>query len=239
MGDSKEKYLTEENLDAGIQDILKVVRASGGRDRDFQIQGNPALLVTDMQEYFLSPASHAFIPSANAILPNILRLIGHFTEKNHPILFTQHSNDETTAGNMKTWWRDMITPSSPLFSLSPLLPIAQSINRPIAQSSLPPFHLSASPLILNKTQYDAFHQTGLENILRQNDIQTLIICGVMTNLCCETTLRAAFVKGFNAMMPVDATATYKKEFHTSTFINLSFGFCPVKTTSEILELLQR
>jgi isochorismate hydrolase len=217
----KEKYLTTENLESEVGQIIADIPGSGGKERGFTIQGNPALLVADMQQYFLSPESHAFIPSAEAIIPNILKMIDHFNEDQYPVIYTQHFNDEDNAGNMKTWWRDLISIDSPLSSLSPLLPY-------------PP-----ASFLLKKTQYDAFHQTELENILQKNDIRTLIICGVMTNLCCETTLRSAFVRGFNAIMPVDATAAYKKEYHISTFVNLSFGFCPVKTTSEIIDLLNK
>jgi nicotinamidase-related amidase len=210
----KEKYFTTENLDDEVKGILDEIRISGGRERGFQISGNPALIVTDMQEYFLSPDSHAFIPSAEAIIPNIRLLINHFQEKDHPIIFTQHNNTKEDAGNMKTWWRDLI-------SSSPLLPFS-----------------SSNKTILQKSQYDAFFNTNLEDILVKKNIGTLIICGVMTNLCCETTLRSAFVRGYNAILPLDATATYKRIYHTSTFVNLSFGFCPVMTTGEILSTLK-
>jgi nicotinamidase-related amidase len=212
----REKYFTEENFREEVSAILDDIRKSGGRHRPVDLSGAyPALLVTDMQQYFLSPESHAFIPSAETIIPNINRLISHFLIKNYPVIFTKHINDEENAGNMKTWWQDMITPNSPSSSLSPLL-------------------LLSSSLILKKPQYDAFYQTNLEQLLKDAGIDTLIICGVMTNLCCETTLRSAFMRGFNAIMPVDTTAAYRREYHISTFINLSFGFCPLFTTDDII-----
>jgi len=237
----KEQYLAKETLEDDIRGILQRIKEAGTRDRGFGIKGKPALLVTDMQEYFLSPGSHAFIPSAEAIIPNILKLIEYFEEHHYLILYTQHLNNEDDAGNMKTWWNDIISENSEFSSLSP---VVQSFNRSIVQSinrsidhSFNPLPLSPSPLLLLKPQYDAFHHTDLEDILKKNGIETLIICGVMTNLCCETSLRSAFVRGFNAILPVDATATYKRDFHVSTFVNLSFGFCPVKDTAEILNTL--
>ena len=54
----------------------------------------------------------------------------------------------------------------------------------------------------------------------------------MTNLCCETTARSAFIRGFDVIMPVDATAAYNYEFHLATFLNLAYMFTrPVKTES--------
>jgi len=227
----KEKYFSTENLDDEVKGILDKIRISGGRERGFEISGNPALLVTDMQEYFLSPDSHAFIPSAEAIIPNIILLINHFLGKDQPIIFTQHINTNENAGNMKTWWRELIL-SSPLLPL-PDRSFAQSLNR----SPLLPFP-SSDKIVLQKTQYDAFFNTDLEKILKNHDIQTLVICGVMANLCCETTLRSAFVRGYKAILPLDATAAYKKEYHIATFVNLSFGFCPVMCTEEILNTLK-
>jgi isochorismate hydrolase len=218
----KEKYFTRENLAQEVLDIQEDIRKTGYRERECYLNGKPALLVTDMQEYFLSPDSHAFIPSAGAIIPNITHLINVFQQKQYPVIFTQHYNNEGDAGMMKTWWNDLINVESPFFSLSPLLPYSPSEN-----------------ILLKKTQYDAFHDTNLEKILKDNSIITLIICGVMANLCCESTLRAAFLRNYLAIIPVDATATYNRHFHISTFVNLSFGFCPVKTTSEILEVINK
>jgi nicotinamidase-related amidase len=60
----------------------------------------------------------------------------------------------------------------------------------------------------------------------------------MTNLCCETTVRSAFVKGFRPVLPIDATAAYNRQFHLATFKNLSFGFTPLMTTIEVIERLR-
>lgn len=48
--------------------------------------------------------------------------------------------------------------------------------------------------------------------------------GVMTNLCCETTAREAFVKGFRVFFSTDATATLDLELHEATLKNLAYGF---------------
>jgi isochorismate hydrolase len=232
---NKEKYFSKENLPEEVDNLIDEIRNTGVRDRKPDLSGSrPALLVTDMQEYFLNPASHAFIPSAEAIIPNINRLINHFQKNNFPVILTKHTNTEESAGKMKSWWHDLIKRDSPLFSLSPLLQIPQSSNPPIPQSSGPQVPLSPGPLVLEKSQYDAFYQTKLEQLIKDAGIDTLVICGVMTNLCCETTLRSAFVRGFNAIMPIDATASYRRDYHLSTFINLSFGFCPLVTTEDII-----
>jgi isochorismate hydrolase len=84
-----------------------------------------------------------------------------------------------------------------------------------------------------KNQYDAFYNTDLEEYLRSKSVEQVIICGLLANLCCETTARSAFVRGFEVFFPVDATAAYNRDFHISTFRNLGFGFCPIIKTSEL------
>jgi len=59
----------------------------------------------------------------------------------------------------------------------------------------------------------------------------------MAHLCCETTARSAFVKGFEVVFVIDGTATYNKDFYISTLLNLSHGFAIPVLTEEILNLL--
>lgn len=55
-------------------------------------------------------------------------------------------------------------------------------------------------------------------------IKEVIVTGVMTNLCCETTAREAFVRGFRVFFSTDATATSLPELHDATLKNLAYGF---------------
>jgi isochorismate hydrolase len=61
----------------------------------------------------------------------------------------------------------------------------------------------------------------------------------MTHLCCETSARAAFVRGFEVLFPVDGTATYNQAFHRATLLNLSHGFAKVVLADEILAAVAR
>ncbi len=57
----------------------------------------------------------------------------------------------------------------------------------------------------------------------------------MTHLCCETTARSAFVRGFEVFFTIDGTATYNKEFHFATLHNLAHGFALPILVDEILD----
>ncbi|OMO94063.1 Isochorismatase-like protein [Corchorus capsularis] len=78
--------------------------------------------------------------------------------------------------------------------------------------------------VVEKNTYSAFQNTGLREMLVERGLEEVIITGVMTNLCCETTARDAFVKGFRVFFSTDATATSEVELHEATLKNITCGF---------------
>jgi nicotinamidase-related amidase len=216
---TKEIYLSIEEIDHEVSDIKNEILKPEIKTRDWDAALNQsALIVTDIQNYFLSPVSHAFIPSAPAIIPNIKKLIGKFRENGCPVIFTKHVNNENNAGSMSYWWNDLVDDEGPFSELYGGL------------------H-SSGDIIIIKHQYDAFHATNLDETLNNMGIRYPVICGVMTNLCCETTVRTAFVKGYRPVLPIDATAAYNHHFHIAAFRNLAFGFSPIMTTAEVIKKL--
>ncbi len=214
----KETYYDKDNINRKAGELLSIANKYTGNKQLADFPGKPALLVLDMQDYFLSPRSHAFVPSAAAIIPRIISLVNAFDRINSPVIFTRHINTKENAQMMDRWW------SSPLIGEGPLSEISDLL-RGYAHD------------IIIKPQYDAFHNTGLEKRLIDSDIRTVIITGVMTHLCCETTARSAFVRGFNVIVPPDATATYNFELHRSSTINLSHGFALPATVQNLISHL--
>jgi bifunctional isochorismate lyase/aryl carrier protein len=211
----KEAYFTSENIDSLSKEWLEEL--SDFKKRHSIIIGNPALLILDMQEYFLSKDSHAFILSSIAIIPKISNLIKEFVKYNLPVIFTRHI--DTKESQMLKWWRGAITPSDPLSVISEQL-------------------LYDGATIINKSQYDAFYKTELESILKDKGVDQVVIAGVATHLCCETTARSAFVRGFRVLLPIDTTATFNRHFHMATFVNLSHGFAIPTTSESILKFVK-
>lgn len=213
----KEKYFLPETIDTKALDILEKVKNAVNKikKREFLPQKS-ALIVIDMQKYFCDKNSHAYIPSVDAVIPKIKLLVDAYKAKNLPVIFTKHLNTVENAGMMSKWWKDIITGED------------KSCNI-ISEFDAEDFY------IIEKPQYDAFYDTPLENFLNKNNIDQLVITGVMTDLCCETTARSAFVRGFETFLPVDSTAAYNEIFHTSSFINLAHGFSTVTLSNEIFD----
>jgi len=216
----KEPYFTPDNIALKTQQMLQEIKPLVKNSKLKIAPKGHALLVLDMQDYFLDKDSHAFIPSALAILPQIKRLIKAFSHHNLPVIFTRHLNTPADAQMMGRWWKDLITEDNP-------------------QSKVTAELYDPSLTVINKTQYDAFYKTSLEELLRKDHIKQLTITGVMTHLCCETTARSAFIRGFEVLFPVDGTATYNEKFHRATLLNLAHGFALPVMAEEIAEGLRK
>ena len=220
VGMHKEQYYTQKTIQYKSQEMLSSVAQSRHRHADIDFQpGKAALLVLDMQEYFLRESSHAFVPSAPTIVPGIQRLASAFSNANYPVVFTRHLNTLKDSGMMLKWWRDQI-------------------NLHSAYSHNIVFENIQNSIQINKTQYDAFHHTNLENILSKLNVTQVIICGVMTHLCCETTARSAFMRGFEVFFTVDGTATYNEQLHRASLLTLSHGFAVPVLVEELLQALE-
>ncbi|KAA3645786.1 MAG: isochorismatase family protein [Chloroflexi bacterium] len=212
----KEKYFTKDTLEGKGREMLGLAQIRKPRGMARFNQDEIALFVLDMQNYFFNSQSHAFVPSGPAIVPGVTTLIEAFYAKGQPVIFTQHINTKDDAGMMKYWWRDLLTEDHPDVNLIPQLN-------------------TSSGLLVQKTQYDAFYGTELDEILRQKDISQVVVCGVMSHLCCETTARAAFVRDFEVYFTVDGTATYSELHHLATLRNLSHGFATLVTLQDVLD----
>lgn len=212
----KEPYFTLRNIQEKAQELLASVDDLRFRHADLVFSPEKAaLLVLDMQEYFLDENSHAFVPSAPALIPGINALIAAFEAANRPVVATRHINSKEDAGMMSKWWRDLINSQDAYSHYSSRLNLSNYIP-------------------LNKTQYDAFLHTTLEETLRVHHIEQVVICGVMTHLCCETTARSAFMKGFEVFFMVDGTATYNETLHRASLLTLSHGFGVPVVVGEII-----
>jgi bifunctional isochorismate lyase / aryl carrier protein len=211
----KESYYSSENIEDEAAQIWKHLPTYRNKPHfQFSMQDS-ALLILDMQKYFLEPDSHAYIPSATAILRGLQALAQVFHTAKRPVVFTRHLNTPQDAGMMNCWWRELIQADDP---------ISEIVSE---------FELSQGSVV-QKSQYDAFYQTALEELLRESHVRQVVVGGVMTHLCCETTARAAFVRGFEVFFLIDGTATYNVEFQRSTLQNLSHGFAELITVKGIL-----
>ncbi len=94
-------------------------------------------------------------------------------------------------------------------------------------------------LVVNKTSGGAFNSTAIERTLLNMGINGLVITGVATNACVETTARDAADRGFKCILMDDACAGFSQEVHDATMESFAMLYGKVATTDEILAYLEQ
>ncbi len=200
-------YFTDSNISRLSLNIIKKISSKKIEKlrKDINIKDS-VLLIIDMQKYFTSKESHAFVPSVISVIKKIKKVQKIFKDNKRPIILTRHIDDLNNNKNMLLkWWNDRIKKDNFLSEIDERV-------------------MDDYCIVIEKTQYDAFYKTRLEDILAENRIKKVFITGVVSNLCCETTARVAFVKGYEVYFGVDTTAAYCFPHHMASVMNISYGF---------------
>ena len=215
-----QSYVTPDSLEARARLWLEKIAPFNQHQMQLSKE-KAALLVIDMQRFFLDPASPTFTCGGLAILPTLKRLIDVFRVSGRPVIYTRHVHhpDRLDAGIMEWWWEGMCFEGSP-------------------ESEI---HSDITPLpnekVILKHRYSAFYNTDLETVLRCLKIEDLVISGIMTNMCCESTARDAYYRDYKVFFLADATGSINEEMHVASLLNLSFGFAFVTTADSVRQRL--
>jgi ureidoacrylate peracid hydrolase len=93
--------------------------------------------------------------------------------------------------------------------------------------------LAHEPIVI-KHRYGAFESSDLDLVLRSNGIRTVIMTGVATNVCVETTARQAFLRDYYVVFTRDCTATFSKPEHEAALHNIDQFFGQVVGAEEVM-----
>ena len=191
-----------------------------------------ALINVDMQNCFVegSPIS---APDGLAVLDRINRLAAVCRSAGIPVIHTSH----------------VLRPDgSNMGVLGEILPPVKGgiLNKGAESAALHKgLVIDDRDILLDKPRFGAFHGTDLELILRSRDIDTVIISGIATGVCCETTAREATVRDFHVFFLSDGTATAgmgnvsAAELQRVALTTLGFLFAQVLTVDEMKQKIDR
>ena len=207
-------------MDDGTRE--SILREARRRETPPGFPAGCALLVVDMQRFFLEEPSHAFLPEGVALLPRLNAFIADFAAAGRPVFFSRHGHAVGgDAAAMGRWWGpSLLMEDDPLGELHPELEVPDGAR------------------IIAKETYDMFGGTELEDELRRLDVKRVVVTGVMSHLCVETTARSAFLRGFDVTLPVDGCASSRPELHESALRTLGDGFAALCTLDELSEALR-
>jgi len=206
-----------------------------------------ALLIIDMQEYFVNPQSpfsrmldrrtsglgdYFQARSKTMVEPNMTRLLEFFRARKQRVIFTTVASESTDGSDWAPAFKRMNVESQASIGEMALPPRVDPWARIV--EALEP---NGDEVVLNKTTFGAFASTGLDATLRNLGIETLVLGGVVTNRCVETTMRDAADRGGRVMWVDDGSATYSQEMQDATTLSLQGAYGFVRQTDEVLSLL--
>lgn len=209
--------VTPENLRRKSKEWMRRIGKFNVHRSPVGMEGS-ALLVIDMQKFFIGSRVPSLEDGGNAILPNVKRLIDHYHDEGRPVIYTAHIHrpDGSDLGILGEWWDDHC--------------IEDTDEANIHESIAP----RPEDSVIHKNRYSAFYGTGLDTILRSRRIREVVICGVMTNICCESTARDAFFRDLWVRFVADATASVSEDMHVGTLLNLAYAFAEICLTDDVV-----
>jgi nicotinamidase-related amidase len=104
---------------------------------------------------------------------------------------------------------------------------------------VPELNIQPSDILITKHQWGAFYGTGLDLQLRRRGIDTIILCGIATNMGVESTARFAYEFGYNQIFIEDAMSARSKEEHEYPIRYIFPRFGLIRKTNEVLKALDK
>jgi ureidoacrylate peracid hydrolase len=191
---------------------------------------HPVLLVIDVQNIYASPDLPLYVPSLEHSISRINALTGAFSKASLPVIYVRHVHrpDGRDAGRM--------------FDFGGVKEPVSFVEGEPEADYVPELVIVPEALHITKRRYSCFEGTELDAILRTLGADTVVICGYMTNFCCESTARAAHDRDYFVEFIADATGApaLGEDFTEDRIIagvsaTLAAGFARVQPTAAYLE----
>jgi len=214
------------------QEVVERVVRHRGREHvydDFD-PAKAALVVVDMQNAFMMPGvAHVLCEAAVEIVPNINRLAEAMRRAGGTVVWVISTFGEASRTN----WPVLHEMAGPERTDVRVAALAEGS---IGHQIWPELDVQNGDLIVRKNKYSAFIQgsSDLDRILRERGIDTVIVTGTVTNVCCESTARDAMMLNFRTIMVTDANAAMTDRDHNASLIAFYLSFGDIFSTEEIV-----
>ena len=225
------------------EDVINRCLARRGRLHTFESidPARTGMLVVDMQNAFVAEGAAAEIPTAREVVPNINRInaalrragglvvwivstYGPNEEDRWPIMYDHVFGEEQGKS-----FRAALTAGSP----------GHSVYAPLEQDPTARTKRTVD-VTVSKNRFSAFVGSGggLEQLLRDRGIDTVLVTGTVTSVCCESTAREAAMRNFKTVMITDGNAGRDDEEHWASLSNILLGFGDIYSTEEVIALFE-
>jgi len=216
-------YVTADTLAQKVKAWIKAIEPFNFHRLKLKTE-KAALLVIDMQNDFLLDDAPLFTEGGKAVVPNLKRLVNACREVKIPVIYTGHAHEDPArdGGMTAVWWPELKNKEALVLGSLGAAVHSELAPRP-------------GEKIIYKHRYSAFYNTDLEIVLRGLKIEDLVITGLMTNICCESTARDAFFRDFRVFFLADGTGSVSEELHVGSLRALAYAFAYVTTVEEIVK----
>jgi ureidoacrylate peracid hydrolase len=219
------------------QSVIDRVVARRGREHvnENLDPAKTALVVVDMQNAFMLPGvAHALCPMAEKIVPNINRLARAVRDSGGTVVWIKTTFKDDALKNWSTYF-EMVTPQQGAKRIAALTTGSKGHELWAALGVRP------ADLIVEKTRFSAFIQgsSDLADALRNRGIDTVLITGTVTNVCCESTARDAMMLNFKTIMVTDGNAAVTNEDHSASLCAFYLTFGDIMSTDMLIACLAR
>lgn len=188
------------------------------------MSGGTALLVIDVQNDYCHPEGALArngndVTAVPAMLPHLHDLIDAAHCAGVPVIYVQTIHEQETDSEV---WKQR--------SSGAMADVCRADTWGSRFYEVTP---STGDIIVNKHRYSAFICTRLDSILRSQKIDTLVVAGVSTNVCVESTVRDGFMMDYHILVAADSCASFNAEAHTMALKNIALYFGRVLDTDTI------
>ena len=203
-----------------------------------------ALIVVDMQHYFVEPQSSLMTlvehlqPGSvtpyvervrETVIPTIQRLLSSFRALKSPVFFTEFASHTSDGSDLPLWARRIND-----LALSTIETMAYPGFDDISASIIPALFPERGELVLRKTTAGTLSSTDLDTHLSSLEVGSVVVCGVNTDVCVGQTARELADRGYDVVIVEDGCATLSPAAHQATLETFGVVFGQARSADEII-----
>lgn len=219
-----------------VDDSNQALKRRRARPRIFETidSSRTAHVIIDLQNGYMAPGAAVEIPIAREIVPNVNEISAAVRAAGGINVFVQYTTREEDIANWSVWYSHFHDASSQDMMRKAFAPNSPSWNL------WPGLDVSDEDVKVEKSRFSAFvpGTCELHSILKARNIETVIITGVATNCCCESTARDAMQLNYKVIVVADGNAALTDDFHNASLNNLRSLYADIAMTEGVVKLLR-
>ncbi len=210
-------------------------RRGGLRVFDSLTPKRTAHIVVDLQNGFMAPGQVAEIAAAREIVPNVNRISAAVRRTGGLVVYIQNTFDAVAVATWSTFFEHFCSPERRERMIDTFWPGT------FGHAIWPGLDVLPQDLMVQKRRFGAFAPgaSDLHAILQQRGIDTLIVTGTATQVCCESTARDAMMLNYKVFFIADGNATFNDDEHNGTLSAMAHAFCDVIDTDTMVGMIDR